>query len=334
MSEPRKHHYVPLFYQKYFANSKGLLWVYDRRLRTYKELPPKSVCFEKDLYALKRQGAPRECRVESKCLSLIDAMGSSAIRELLSGTLSSATVQAVAYFIAVQFTRLPSIGRAVSAIYTKGASEVMRIMAANVERMESILKNYTRKTGETVNVSAESMVEAVQGGHIEVVATEVPFLQSIFSQAASLSKVIEQLDWQMLVAPQETGFVICDSPVVVVPPRGCTDVGFLVPGATTYFPLTYGYCLRLGDVGRSFGCRKVSKETVRVINYNVAGNSERFIMGPEKPQLVSIVLRSKSVEEDSTPRFTVEAVEQDENSSLQKMTFQPRRYFYAKDGAP
>jgi hypothetical protein len=53
-------------------------------------------------------------------------------------------------------------------------------------------------------------------------------------------------------------------------------------------------------------------------------------MGPDKRQLLSIVSSSKSSKEDSAPHFTVETAEQDDNGSLQKMTFQPRRYFYAK----
>ena len=35
---PKKHHYVPVFYQRYFTNDKGLLWVYDRKLKTYNAL--------------------------------------------------------------------------------------------------------------------------------------------------------------------------------------------------------------------------------------------------------------------------------------------------------
>jgi hypothetical protein len=330
VSDARKHHYVPVFYQKNFCNASGLLWVYDRRLATYKELPPKSVCFEKDLYALKRENAPRERRIETVCLSLIDGMGSTAIRELLSGNASRDAFDALAYFIGVQFSRLPATGKAISSLYVRGASEVMRLMAVDVGRMQSVLDRYARETGEAIGVSAESMVDAVKQNGIEVVATEVPFLQNIFTMAEDLSDVIVRLDWQILVAPPQTGFIICDSPVVVVPPRGTDDVGFMVPGAVKYFPLTYRHCLRLGDEGGAFGCRKVSKETVQVINYNLAANSERFIMGPEKPQLVSVVLRSKSVDENSTPRFTVEATKQDDDGSLQKVTFQPRRYFYGK----
>ena len=329
VSEPRKHHYIPVFYQGYFTNAEGLLWVYDRRLHTYKKLAPKSVCFEKDLYALRPDNAPRERLVESLALSRIDGMGSSAIREFLFEQPNGQTIVALAYFIGVQFNRLPSVGRAVTAMWTKIGAVMMQGMATSVERMQSILDHYARKTGKSVNVSAESMVEAVRGGHIQAVATERPFLQGIFTHAETVSEAITQLDWQVLISPPETGFVICDSPVVVVPPRGAKIVGFHAPGAVIYFPLTYRYCLRFGDAGRPFSHRKVSKETVQIINYNVTANSERFIMGPEKAQLVSVVRRSESIEEDLTPRFTIKT-EEEGDSPLLEMTFQLRRYFYGK----
>jgi hypothetical protein len=36
---------------------------------------------------------------------------------------------------------------------------------------------------------------------------------------------------------------------------------------------------------------------------------------------------------EDTPRFVVETVESDDDSALQKMSAQPRRYFYPKDGS-
>jgi hypothetical protein len=330
MSGPRKHHYVPVFYQKNFINSQGLLWVYDRRLRTYKLLHPRSVCCEKDLYTLKRKDGPWERRIESECLSYIDGAGSAAIRELLPGKPNQETCETLAYFIGVQINRLPSAGRAISALYATSFTEMTRLMTVNVGRMQSTIDRYTRKTGKTIDVSAESMVEAVRGDHLKVVVTEVPFLKAIFSQAEFMSKVIMQLNWQILVAPPESGFIICDNPVVVVPPSGIISVGFLVPGTVKYFPLTSRCCLRLGDRGVSFGYRKISKETLQIINYNIAANSERFIMGPDKAQLVSVVSRSGSTVEDSTPRFTVQAFAQNDDGSLQMFTVQPVRYFYGK----
>ena len=38
--DPRKHHYVPKFYLKKFADSDGYLWTYDRvKHRLFKVLP-------------------------------------------------------------------------------------------------------------------------------------------------------------------------------------------------------------------------------------------------------------------------------------------------------
>lgn len=141
---------------------------------------------------------------------------------------------------------------------------------------------------------------------MEVVPNEVPFLNHMFPQAQSLSNAIERLEWQILISPLQTGFITCDSPVTIVLPRGTKDIGFAIPGAIKYFPLARDFCLRLGEKGFGFSKRKVNKDTVQVINRNIAANSERFIMGPDNAQLQSVVLSSESTEGDITPRFTIE----------------------------
>jgi len=334
VSEARKHHYVPVFYQKNFVNPKGLLWVYDRRLKTCKELNPKSVCFENEFYTLKRKDAPWDRRIETECFGLVDGMGSSAIRGLLSGATSLETIRGVSYFMCVQINRTPTFRRTISEMYEAVAAETMRLMAVSVGRMQSVFDRYSRETGEPNNSSAESMVEAIRENRIRPVATEGPFLHHIFGQAEDISKIIDRLDWQILIAPYNAGFLICDNPVVVVPPEGCNSVGFLVPGTVAYFPLGSRYCLRLSISDHSFSYRKISKESVQRINRNIAANSERFVMGPEKAQLMSTVRLSGSVEQDSTPRHTVETLNPHDHGSFQKLTRQPTRYFYVRGIAP
>jgi hypothetical protein len=335
MGEPRKHHYVPVFHQRRFANSSGLLWVYDRRLKFYKELHPRLICFEKDLYAMKPEGKPRDRRIETMLMSQVDSMGSHAMQQLTSRNATQDTIETVAYYIGVQFNRLPSSAKVVGDIWVRSAEEYMRLLSVDVGRMKSSLERFQRQTGKSVNVSPEEMIEMVRDGDVRFSATEVPFLRAIFSHAQSLMKALVQLEWQVLEAPPNAGFIICDAPVTVVPPRHSTQVGFCVPGAVKYFPLSRHHCLRLGDDGFSLRYRSVSKETVQIVNYNIAANSERVIMGTEKPQLTSVVKRSGSMDEDTSPRFTVEAVDVTDEGSLQKLTFQPRRYFYGKgDSAP
>jgi hypothetical protein len=178
------------------------------------------------------------------------------------------------------------------------------------------------------------MVQAVQGKHLKFVTTEIPFLTSMMNQALSLAKLLTRVDWEVLVASEDTGFIICDCPVVVVPPKGSDQVGFLVPGSAKYFPLSRHLCLRLGEPGRSRKHRKMDNEAARIVNLNIAANSERFIMGPSRVQLENIVSRSGSAKMESTPRFLIETVESDEDGALQKLTAQPRRYFYPKNGVP
>jgi len=98
-----------------------------------------------------------------------------------------------------------------------------------------------------------------------------------------------------------------------------------------YFPLTRSLCLRLGDTGSAFEFRRVDRETVRLINQNIAANSERFIMGSVRLQLETIVSRSGSTQMDSSARFTVEKVEEDESGSIDEVYFSSSAIFLPKE---
>jgi len=322
-----------VFYQEHFTNASGLLWVYDRQRRTLKELHPLAICIEKDLYALKPEDKPKDTRIETKVLALVDALGAMGIRDFETGKASREAEEQVAFFMAFQYNRVPTTSRDIRATYAKLIEEVGRISFANVERAKAVLENYARDTGEPVTVTPESMVEAVHGKHIKIVATEAAFLRTMMEQSVTLSGLLVKLDWEILVASDETGFLLCDCPVVIVPPRGSAQVGFLVPGSAKYFPLTRNLCLRLGEPGQVRKFRKIDKEAVRIVNQNIAANSERFILGPSRVQLEKIVARSGTAAMESTPRFVVETVQSDDDGALQKLSTQPRRYFYPRDGS-
>jgi hypothetical protein len=46
----------------------------------------------------------------------------------------------------------------------------------------------------------------------------------MMEQAVILTRLLMRLDWEVLVASDETGFIICDCPVVIVPPKGSDQV--------------------------------------------------------------------------------------------------------------
>jgi hypothetical protein len=331
LDAPRKHHYVPVFYQKHFANADGLLWVYDRKLYTYKELHPNNICCEKDLYSITPEGKPKDQRLESIGLSQADGFCATAIREItadLSTLPARKTIEVIAQFVGLQYSRVPAMRGFVSTMWENSTKETMRLIAVNEGRMQSVIDRYVEKTGDTIDVSAKAMVEVIREDRLKVVVTEVPFLVYVWKTGEMVSHTVMQTSWQVLIAPPDAGFILCDHPVVVVPRKGSAQIGFFVAETVTYVPLTRRVCLRLSGKQRTFQHRGVDRRTVRIINHNIAASSERFIMGPIKEQLEAVVDRSGSANIDATPRFTFETTAQSDNDSSYILSVNPRRYFY------
>jgi hypothetical protein len=328
----KKHHYVPVFYQKGFADADGLLWVYDRKLQTYKKLHPIVLCRAEDLYAVRPENAPRDRTIETDVLSPIEGVAAPIVRKLSPGVaLDRREVRALVMFIGLQFTRLPSFGRAVSRTLETTMDEWLRMQFGTLKRAESALKELESQNGES-DISAEAMVDAVVNKKVKAKANETAFLRHMFEQANTLGLWLEDSQWTFLVAPHSSGFIVCDHPFVSVPAEGTVldGMSYGVPGATSYFPITQALCLRVrhGDYGFSY--QNVDSRTVRTVNHNIAANSDRFIMGSNRRQLEAIVEKSGCVNPEPGERFSIDFLKTDENESLLKFTIRPRRYFYVK----
>lgn len=336
MNEPRIHHYVPVGYQKRFANERGLLWVYDRVTKSFSERHPKVICCENDLYAVKPEGAPKDRRLESVALAQVDGDCATGVRTLiapLAGLPGHYVSSLVAHFVGLQYSRLPFMREFVTTMWKRGIEETMRLTAVTEGRMQSVISRYEHDTGDKIDVSAKTMVEVIQRGGLKVAVSEVPFLKNVFKMATLVADTVLRASWEVLRASGGTGFVLCDAPVVVVPPQGVRQVGFHVPGTVTYVPLSRGDCLRLSVPRRSrLRYRDVESHIVRLVNQNIAASSERFIMGPTKLELEVIVALSGCVTTYPTPRVTYQRHAQNDDGSFDVITFNPRNYFYLPDG--
>jgi len=322
---PRKHHYVAAFYQRNFTNENGLLWVYDRWRERFNELNPRSVCVETDLYSLKRNGANNPV-VELKVLGPVDDMGATAIRRLRDDRAVERT--AIAYFLGFQYTRLPAMAMMILDLHERALDAIMRMTAANEERMQHAIDDYERNTGGKINVPAKALTEAVQDNQLVVKANKSVSLEAMVEQAKTISQFVEPLPWQILEASVDSGFIICDSPVTVAPPSGVNDIGVGIPGTVTYFPLTRRLCLRVGGDGPALESRSIDRNTVRVINRNIAANSERFIMGPLKCQLETIIAEANASQRPRSPRASVEVDGTPLNGGTITLRVNPRDHFY------
>jgi Protein of unknown function (DUF4238) len=155
----------------------GLLWVYDRKRKTYKHLPPQVVCFQNDFYTIFSKDGRRLRDIETEFTKPLDGNAAKALHRLASGqTLDSDARQGLAMFIGLQRTRLPSFRRAISAAIKTNVEQFVRIGFSEVERASEILARYERDTGTTIDQTPEAIVEAVRSGALTVEATEIGFL--------------------------------------------------------------------------------------------------------------------------------------------------------------
>jgi hypothetical protein len=117
-----------MFYQRNFGNEAGLLWVYDRQGSTLKELHPRVICYEKDLYSVKPENKPPDTQVESKLLGAVDGLGCKGIRNFQNGKASREAEEELALFLAFQYCRVPTISRDIRTTYSKAIEELGRVM--------------------------------------------------------------------------------------------------------------------------------------------------------------------------------------------------------------
>ncbi len=331
MGEARKHHYIPVFYQRHFTNDKGLLFVYDRKRQIYQELHPRSVCHQSDLYTIKPADRPRDRRIETNILSDFDGHSAIAIRELATLKPPTPETQAdLTVFAALQQLRVPTNDVFMRSIYEAGADDLMEMMFSTVDRAEASLRRYERRTGEKRTVSAESMVDAVKSGEVAARATEMPFLTSLGEHAGFIAQTLAKLSLQILISPSATGFILTDNPFTIVPAAGDARVGIVNRGTFTYIPVTRVLCLRYG-VARRNAFIHLEREDVRLINQTLAVNSERFVMGPSQVQLESVIRRSESTALDSAPRFRFDKTLDKDGGILRQLTQLPRRKYFRPD---
>lgn len=329
-NEPRKHHYVPVFYQKHFTDEEGLLWVYDRKLKTYKKLSPKVVCFENDFYTIFSKDGRHLREIETQFTKPLDGIAAAALQSLaLDRRLDSETSQGLALFMGLQRTRLPSFRRAVSAALKANVEQFMRLGFSDVRRASQLIARYQKDTGVVIDQTPEALVDAVRSGALTVEPTETGFLQQMVLVSLNFAEIIRRFKWCVLEAPRTSGFISCDDPLVTVPPAVGTEegVGIATPGSITYFPLTQRFCLQIEGIPHAVSFRKTGAHKTRQVNKNITANSDRFIFGPDLTRLKSIVEASGSsdVEPD---RLRVDIADSDADSALVRICAYRRRYFY------
>jgi Protein of unknown function (DUF4238) len=220
-SEPRRHHLLPTFYMRSFADDRGKLAAMPRLgvpgpSDAYTAFP-ENILAERDYYAITDERGERS-QVLEKTLARLEGEASNAMRALLeNGLVLDARGRAVwSEFIAVQVTR----GRHFRDVYSdfsgKLAKKILAVMAANAPDayFERINVERTERGEEPLpELTPELRAFMLAGDRFDAVPSQEHMIEMSLTAIPELTNIFFQMSWKLL-RPDRACLLTSDQPVV------------------------------------------------------------------------------------------------------------------------
>jgi hypothetical protein len=207
------HHYIPQGYLRRFSieGEKSLIWEYDKELVAVSKVPRsiRHICSIRHYYAQESEtgeidkGSLEDAfanNIESPYFHLLDRLA----KNLASPVSVTGEEKAlIAYFISTAFTRGPS--------YREGIKQFHERIA---KYSAEILIDQQMDKGEVPSVVAEAIRKDGLWNTINMEIKEWVSLRPMLEMAHEGAEAMLQKKWRLFASPEDTPFVISDTPVV------------------------------------------------------------------------------------------------------------------------
>ena len=299
MNTPKKQHYIPQFYLKFFCDN-GYLWVYDRNNKEIRKQPPKTTAFKKHYYSVTEENGDVNTDIE-KMLAEIESKGKIIIEKLNNyEDISIQNKEEFSLFLNFMFTRVPAFEKQTNELSEKLFKFIAKFSSSNRNYMENILKQMEKEKGEPSTDSVDELIDFIQGGEYSIKFHRDLSLMQMLTTGTDLWKYFLNMDWVILHSPKNKTFITNDNPFMLFPPanfrpNGFYGYGIMTPGASKCFPLTTTSCLLILDWqgDKSIIIHKnIDREFIRTFNLDIARFSTRFLFSCSKALLESLVKRT------------------------------------------
>jgi len=276
----KRHHYASESYLGRFTGPDGLLWIYPVDESEPQPVNPRNAAVERYLYAPEVGEKPRDDAVEVVLAEMVDGPAVPAINRLIRGEqLLPEDRSIVAFYVAVQELRVPAIRDQ---------------HGLNLEHLFGMTTDVLVEHPEHVKEKAAEMglppqqvlagLQAIKDGRLQLRATKVSWLHSLFEVVRGTAPLIAKLPWLVVEAPPGFEFLTSDCPVVkVLTDRSVRDLyagGWLSPSAEATLVLDPEHVLLItpeGGEGRQLGrpgwCEDVNRRTLEQAYRYVFGRS-------------------------------------------------------------
>jgi hypothetical protein len=292
MAQKRRHHYIPQFYLRGFADpgtplgQKPWLWVLDVHSGSIAKRTPKNIAVEIGYYAIETADGKDYETVENE-LARIEDQAAFALRQMLSRPVGSRGVvlPEISTFIAWLACRTPWFRRIATDGWPKQLEDLARGRIEAEDDPDLIVLIVNQTTGERRKIPLEDALAAIRSGpwvaqmHQNQVI-DIMRLQRWYFQHQYFS----MLSWTVLTAPTDQFFITSDRPVVwYVPGQGFADspAGLKYPEVELTIPLNAKTAL----LGTAAPLPPGAQIGVDAINFRTRCFAERFLASPDLKNL-------------------------------------------------
>ncbi|MCK4564174.1 MAG: DUF4238 domain-containing protein [Verrucomicrobia bacterium] len=217
MSNPKRHHYLPQFYLRFFARNK-LLWIYDRELNEFRKQPPINTTVKKHYYAIEQEDGEKNLELE-KHLADIEGKAKGIISKLVAKEyITDEEKITFSVFLAYMNFRVPDFEKSVNKFQESILRRANALMFSDEKHAQATLDQYKKDTGDDIEISATELVEFQKNGNYEIQTHRNESLRIMVEITAEMAKYFSLMDWGIHHAPKGTAFITTDNPFLLTPP--------------------------------------------------------------------------------------------------------------------
>lgn len=283
----RRHHVNPRFYLRKFQipDEEGFIWRYDNRSGDAKKLAIDKVAVQTDYYSFVNDDDLRDTETIEDFLANVEGVTAPIFAKVLTGEeLSEDERMTFAYFVGISWLRAPATRRQTAEAMAAMVRTISRASAMDGERFRDSYRrmeehNCTDEKDRLSDSGIEEIREFMLADEYGInIAQEVTLLQ--LGHLPEVAKIIFQMQWSFVLAPEGFRFITSDSPVVrEIPPEQYHPMmgpGLMNPSIVVSFPCSPHLCW-LGAWKEMPASAVISKEGAKAVNRLRAVHAERYL---------------------------------------------------------
>lgn len=299
IKSPKRHHYLPQFYLGGFS-CDNKLWVFDREKKEFRQQTPNNTAVKTNYYSVDVKDGGKRTDIEAM-LSQIESHAKEVIDKLHQRKdITTDEKQILSIFMAFMMNRVPDFEKSVNKMEKHMVQLMADMMFTDEDRVQSIMDDLEKKTGEKLYISAKKLVDFHKRKQYEIIISRNESLRLMLATSMEISKYFGLMNWSIFHAPQKKSFVTTDNPLIILPPAdykpGFYGVGIITKGARKVFPLSKAACLIMFNHGDHIEHCDANVNLVRRINISLASSSDRFVIGRDETLVRNLVQTTRLTE--------------------------------------